>query len=44
LTLPEGEGPARRSKLSRDGQRRAFTPAVILFIALPEEKDNADPG
>jgi len=22
----------------------AFTPAVILFIALPEEKDNVDPG
>ena len=22
----------------------AFTPAVILFIALPEEKDNIDPG
>jgi hypothetical protein len=22
----------------------AFTPAVILFIALPEEKDNLDPG
>jgi hypothetical protein len=28
-------------------QRRsaaAFTPAVILFIALPETKDNIDPG
>ena len=28
-------------------QRRsaaAFTPAVILFIALPEPKDNIDPG
>ena len=23
---------------------RAFTPAVILFIALPEAKDNIDPG
>ena len=22
----------------------AFTPAVILFIALPEAKDNIDPG
>jgi hypothetical protein len=22
----------------------AFTPAVILFIALPEGKDNSDPG
>ena len=28
----------------RDGQRRAFTPAVILFIALPEAKDKIDPG
>ena len=27
-----------------DGQRRAFTPALILFIALPEAKDNIDPG
>jgi CheY-like chemotaxis protein len=44
LTLPEGEGPASRSKLGSDGQRRAFTPAVILFIALPEAKDNIDPG
>ena len=22
----------------------AFTPAVILFIALPKPKDNSDPG
>jgi hypothetical protein len=22
----------------------AFTPAVIIFIALPEAKDNIDPG
>ena len=45
LTLPEGEGPASRSKLWQGtGQRRAFTPAVILFIALPEAKDNIDPG
>jgi len=45
LTLPEGEGPASRSKtLAENGQRRAFTPAVIIFIALPEAKDNADPG
>jgi len=22
----------------------AFTPAVIIFIALPEAKDNAEPG
>jgi hypothetical protein len=27
-----------------NGQRRAFTPAVILFIALPAAKDNIDPG
>ena len=45
LTLPEGEGPASRSKtLAENGHRRAFTPAVILFIALPEAKDNIDPG
>ena len=30
--------------LAGDGHRRAFTPAVILFIALPEEKDNSEPG
>jgi hypothetical protein len=30
--------------LAEDGQRRAFTPAVILFIALAEAKDNIDPG
>jgi len=29
--------------LAGDGQRRAFTPVLILFIALPEAKDNADP-
>ena len=45
LIWPEGEGPASRSKtLAENGQRRAFTPAVILFIALPEVKDNIDPG
>ena len=32
------------SKLGEDGQRRAFTPAVILFIALPEPQDNSAPG
>ena len=30
--------------LAGNGQRRAFTPAVILFIALPETKDNIDAG
>jgi hypothetical protein len=30
--------------LAGNGQRRAFTPAVIIFIALPEAKDNIDPG
>jgi hypothetical protein len=35
--------PADRN-LAGNGQRRAFTPAVILFIALPEAKDNIDPG
>jgi len=29
---------------TEDGQRRAFTPAVILFIALPEAKDDTEPG
>jgi hypothetical protein len=42
--LPEGEGPSTRSKLGRDGQRQAFMPAVILFIALPEAEDKIDPG
>jgi hypothetical protein len=27
-----------------NGQRRTFTPAVILFIAPPEKKDNCEPG
>ena len=45
LILPEGEGPASQIETWQgDGQRRAFTPAVILFIALPEAKDNIDPG
>jgi hypothetical protein len=35
--------PADRT-VGTDGQRRAFTPAVILFIALAEPKDNSDPG
>jgi len=30
--------------LAGNGHRRAFTPAVILFIALPEAKDNIEPG
>ena len=30
--------------MAGDGKRRAFTPAVILFIALPETKDNIEPG
>jgi hypothetical protein len=29
---------------AENGQRWAFTPAVILFIALAEAKDNIDPG
>ena len=35
--------PADRN-FGRDGHRRAFTPAVILFIALPEAEDKIDPG
>jgi hypothetical protein len=43
--MPEGEGPSSRSRtLAENGHQRAFTPAVILFIALPEEKDNIEPG
>ena len=34
----------RRTNPGRENQRRAFTPAVILFIALPEAQDNIDPG
>jgi hypothetical protein len=30
--------------LPEDGQRRAFTPAVILFIALAETKDDGEAG
>jgi hypothetical protein len=30
--------------LAGDGQRRAFTPAMILFIALSEVQDKTDPG
>jgi len=44
LILPEGEGRSARSKLGSDGQRQAFTPAVILFIALPEAENEIDPG
>src|SRR6476469_6989863 len=35
--------PADRN-FRRARSRRAFTPDVILFIALPEAKDNIDPG
>jgi hypothetical protein len=35
--------PADRN-FAGDGQRRAFTPAVIIFIALPDIKDNIEPG
>jgi len=35
--------PADRN-FACDGRRRAFTPAVILVIALPEAKDKLDPG
>ena len=33
-----------RSKLWQGRSAAAFTPAVILFIALAEAKDNVDPG
>jgi hypothetical protein len=35
--------PADRN-FAGDGQRRAFTPAVILLIALPDPKDSVEPG
>ena len=33
-----------RSKLWQGRSAAAFTPAVILFIALPEAEDNIEPG
>jgi hypothetical protein len=42
--LPEGEGPASLIETWQERSRRAFAPTVILFIALPEAKDNIDPG
>jgi hypothetical protein len=44
VVLPEGEGRQRIETFARNGQRRAFTPAVILFIALAETEDNSEPG
>jgi len=42
LTLPGGWRPGQQIETSQaiDSQRRAFTPAVILFIAVPDTKDN----
>jgi hypothetical protein len=39
-----GRVKALRSELGSDGQWPALTPAVILFIALPEADDKTDPG
>ncbi len=36
--------PVTASNPGGDGQRPAFTPAVILFIALPEAESNTEPG
>jgi hypothetical protein len=45
LTLPEGEGAGLQNESWQDeSASEAFTPALILFIALPEEKDNPEPG
>jgi hypothetical protein len=33
-----------RSKLWQGRSAAAFTPAVILFIALPNAEDKTDPG
>jgi hypothetical protein len=43
LAYKEGEGqPPDRTR--QDGLRLAFTPAVVLFIALPETENKTDPG
>jgi hypothetical protein len=42
--MPEGEGRKQIETLAGNGQRRAFTSAVILFIALPEAEDKTPPG
>jgi len=34
----------RRTNPGRENQRQAFTPAVILFITLPEAESKTDPG
>ena len=44
LIYQEGEGPPPIATLQGIVQRRAFTSAVILFIALPEPEDKSDPG
>ena len=43
LTYQEGEGQPR-DRTWQDGLRLAFTPAVVLFIALPETENKTDPG
>ena len=42
-TCREGEGQAR-DRTRQDGLHPAFTPAVVLFIALPEAENKTDPG
>lgn len=45
LTLPEGEGPRTRIEAWQGVEKEwAFTPALILFIALPEAEDKTEPG
>ena len=41
--LQEGEGQSP-DRTWREDQRRAFTPAVILFIALPSTEDKSRTG
>jgi hypothetical protein len=43
LSLPEGEGPAADRNFRRQRSAAAFTPAVILFIALVEAEDKTPP-
>jgi hypothetical protein len=42
--LPRRVKASRAIKLGRTVCRPAFTPAVVLFIALPEFENKTDPG
>jgi hypothetical protein len=44
LILPEGEGRLADRNLAATVSGGSSRQPLILFIALPEAKDNADPG